>query len=144
MSMFIQVCFLIGISSINFFGTLGMKVKLYQDYENLSGLSRDLVGSIYYSLSFLPNTKTKVLNLFYKSLLLMLFEPFIWKVEYLTPTNKVVKEAFKYYISTFGGGGRGDDQKCLYCVCNISISGGGRIWKNLLVQYFNNSIIAHH
>ena len=34
--------------------------------------------------------------------------------------------AFKYYISMFGGvGGRGYDQKCLYCVCNISISGGG-------------------
>ena len=35
------------------------------------------------------------------------------------------KGAFKYYISKFGGvGGQGYDQKCLYCVCNISISGG--------------------
>ena len=33
--------------------------------------------------------------------------------------------AFKYYISTLGGlGGRGYDQKCLYCICNIIISGG--------------------
>ena len=33
--------------------------------------------------------------------------------------------AFKYYISTFWGvWGRGYDQKCSYCVYNISISGG--------------------
>ena len=37
----------VSISSITFFGTPGMKVKLYQDYENQSGLNGDLFGSNY-------------------------------------------------------------------------------------------------
>ena len=51
----------------------------------------------------------------------------------VTKTNDI-RERSSIILARLGGG-RGYDQKCLYCVCNISISRGwgSTIWENLLI-----------
>ena len=52
----------VSISSITFFGTPSMKVKLYQDYENQSGLNGDLFGSNYCHIKLDSNQPTTQLG----------------------------------------------------------------------------------